>query len=162
LLGSPKQQSVENLVFQLCHGSAPITLAATSLERIENALIEMQKALDGCVPTTLAFSMLHPAVGAFAITSLCNVNKRVRKQEPPFCSTTWNSPLFGKRSAPQDQRQGSKSTNRTCRLGARQAPSMDGCHRKRCGRVLAGPRFDHACFVQSNPPEARGIENAHA
>jgi hypothetical protein len=73
LLGSLKQRFVENLVFQLHHGSAPIILVAPSLDRIENVFIEMRKVSDRCAPTMLAFSVLHPAVDAFTITSLSNV-----------------------------------------------------------------------------------------
>ena len=51
---------------------APITLVVTSLDRIENVFIEMRKVLERRVPTMLAFSILHPVVDAFTITSLNN------------------------------------------------------------------------------------------
>jgi hypothetical protein len=79
---------------------APITLVVTSLDRIENVFIEMRKVLERRVPTMLAFSILHPVVDTFTITSLVNVRRVGYKAEPRNSNNIERLPLFGKSSAP--------------------------------------------------------------
>jgi hypothetical protein len=52
------------------------------------------------VPTMLAFSILHPVVDTFTITSLVNVRRVGYKAEPRNSNNIERLPLFGKSSAP--------------------------------------------------------------